>query len=219
MSNDGTHLNGAGIIELDDTLDLYSLLANRRSIRRLLDGPFTEETQQRIELAIHRTPSAYNLPSFHVLLVRDQREAFWAEIEAGYRERLDGDRLERYLQRLDGFRNGVGAIAIYEDRATLPHLRDSWNLSDAQAQSFAHQSLGMVQLAVWLALTSEGLVASLQHWDWLVADRLERFFELPENRFHLTAVLPFGYAAEEPRQNEPIAIERLISRDRYRGES
>lgn len=217
MSNEHDHLNGAGILDLASANDIYTLLANRRSIRRLLDGPYSDEIQQRIEEAIRLTPSAYNLPAFHVIVVRERRAEFWAEIEAAYRERLDGDRLERYLQRLDAFRSGVGAIAIYEDRTVQPRLRDDWNLSDDHARSFVHQALGMVQLAIWLALTSEGLVTSLQHWDWLVQDRLERFFDLPAGRFHLTAVMPFGYAGEAPRQNEPIYLERVVSRDRFNG--
>jgi predicted oxidoreductase (fatty acid repression mutant protein) len=217
MTNELNHLNGAGVLDPATANDFYALLANRRSIRRLLDGPFPDEIKQRIEEAIRLTPSAYNLPTFHVLLVHDRRAEFWAEIESAYHERLEGDRLERYLQRLDAFRGGVGAIAIYEDRPVHPQLRDAWNLSDDQARSFVQQALGMVQLAVWLALTSEGLVTSLQHWDWLVQDRLERFFELPADRFHLTAVMPFGYAGEAPRENDPIAAERVVSHDRYRG--
>jgi len=109
-------------------------------------------------------------------------------------------------------------IAIYEDRQVHPHLRDAWNLSDEQTAAFSQQSLGMLQLSIWLALTAEGLVTSLQHWDWLLHERLERFFALPQGRFHLTAILPIGYPGEEPRANEPIAIERLLSHDRYQGD-
>lgn len=194
-----------------------ALLANRRSIRKLADGPFPSEVQERIEEAVRLTPSAYNVPSFHVLLVREARAEFWAEVEAGFRAGLDGERLERYLQRLDGFRDGVAAIAIYENREAVPALRDAWNLSDQVAQSFSCQSLGMLQLSIWLALTAEGLVTSLQHWDWLIADRLERFFELPAGKYKLTAVLPVGYPAESPREQEPVALERVLSRDRYNG--
>jgi predicted oxidoreductase (fatty acid repression mutant protein) len=198
-------------------IEFTALLASRRSIRRLQDGPFSIETQERIEDAIRYTPAAYNLPSFHVLFVRAERNAFWSEVEAGFRERLDSDRLERYLHRVDGFRNGTAVIVIYEDRLVHPQLRDAWNLSDAQTQEFSQQTLGMLQLSIWLALTAEGLVSSLQHWDWLLKARLETFFGLPEGRFHLTAVMPIGYPAEQPRENEPIAMDRILSRDRYQG--
>lgn len=217
MGNDRFPVNESLVSEGLSPADFTTLLASRRSIRRLQDGPFSTETQQRIEDAIRYTPSAYNLPSFHVLFVHAERDAFWNEVAAGFRERLDGDRLERYLQRVEGFRNGTAVIAIYEDRHVHPQLRDAWNLTDAQALEFSQQSLGMLQFSIWLALTAEGLVTSLQHWDWLLKDRLETFFELPEGRFHLTAIMPIGYPAEPPRENQPIAIDRLLSRDRYNG--
>lgn len=220
MSNDRLTISespATTVSKIMSPADFTALLASRRSIRRLQDGPFSIETQQRIEDAIRYTPAAYNLPSFHVLFVHAERDAFWSAVEAGFSERLDGDRLERYLQRVEGFRNGTAVIAIYEDRLMHPQLRDAWNLTDAQALEFSQQSLGMLQLSIWLALTAEGLVSSLQHWDWLLKDRLESFFGLPEERFHLTAIMPIGYPAEQPRENEPIAIERLLSHDRYQG--
>jgi predicted oxidoreductase (fatty acid repression mutant protein) len=76
-----------------------------------------------------------------------------------------------------------------------------------------HQALGMVQLAIWLAVTAERLVTSLQHWDWLIQDRIAGFVDLPGERFHLAATMPIGLPAEEPRQTTPIERQRLLSVD------
>ena len=196
---------------------LQALLAQRRSIRRLRPGPFAESTQARLHEAVRLTPAAFNVASTHVVFVHAERAAFWQAIEDGFRERLDGDRLERYLSRLDGFRPGVGAALVFEDTLARAALVEAWSITEAQALAFAEQGLGMVQLALWLALTAEGLVTSLQHWDWLVADRIAAFVNLPQDRFRLAAVLPMGYPDEEPRAVEPIALDRVVSRDRYRG--
>jgi predicted oxidoreductase (fatty acid repression mutant protein) len=198
---------------------LLDLLADRRSYRRLRSGPFTIETQVRLLEALRLTPCAFNLPSWHAVLVHADRDAFWAAVEAGFRERLEGDRLDRYLDRLDGFRNGVAIALFFEDVPVRDDLIRAWNLTHEQAYAFAEQGIGMAQLSLWLALTAEGLVTSLQHWEWLIGDILTEFAGVPPEQFRLVATLPIGYPAEAPRSTEPIPIQRLVSRDRYDGYS
>ena len=99
----------------------------------------------------------------------------------------------------------------------LPHLRDAWQISESQAHAFVQQGIGMVQFAIWLALTNDELVTSLQHWEWLVEQRVAEFTSIPGERFKLTAVMPIGYAAEAPRVVERPAPERVISFERFSG--
>jgi predicted oxidoreductase (fatty acid repression mutant protein) len=203
----------------EQLVDLSGLLDRRRSIRRLEDGPIGAGTLTRLIEAVQRTPAAFNLQPWHVVIVRDERAAFWDVIEAGFRAGLSDDRLERYLDRLAGFRPGAGAILIYEDRAVLPRLANDWQISDEQASAFVQQGLGMVQLAMWLALTNEDLVTSLQHWDWLVESRLADFTGIPAERYKLSAIMPIGYAAEPPRSVERPSPERVVSFDRFSGQT
>lgn len=195
--------------------ELLSLLERRRSIRRLQPGPLSEASLQRIAEAVRLTPAAYNLPPWHVVLVHDVLPDFWQLVEQAFLERLEGDRLARYLDRLAGFRGGVAVALVYEDVAIRRELAAAWQITIEQAGAFAEQGLGMVQLALWLALTAEGLVASLQHWDWLLEEPLAGFIGLPTERYRLIATLPIGYADEEPRPTERIALERIVSRDRF----
>ena len=74
----------------------------------------------------------------------------------------------------------------------------------------------MAQLSLWLALTAEGLVTSLQHWDWLLEDRLATFLDAPE-QFRLAAVMPIGYPGEAPRAVERLPVGRVISEERWIG--
>jgi predicted oxidoreductase (fatty acid repression mutant protein) len=203
----------------DDSQVLLDLLAQRPSYRRLRSGPFTIDTQVRLLEALRLTPCAFNLPSWHVVLIHAEREAFWVRVEAAFRERLDDDRLGRYLDRLEGFRNGVAIALFFEDVPVRDDLIRAWNLTHEQAYAFAEQGIGMAQLSLWLALTAEGFVTSLQHWEWLIGDVLTDFAEVPPERFRLVATLPIGYPDEAPRSTEPIPIQRLVSRDRYNGGS
>jgi predicted oxidoreductase (fatty acid repression mutant protein) len=119
-------------------------MQQRRSIRRLQSGPFTAEMRQRLLEAVRLTPSSYNLPPWRVVLVRERRPELWAEIERGFRETLPEDRLERYLQRIDGFRDGVAVALVFVDRDVERVLRER-GLEPEVAQSFVLQALGMVQ--------------------------------------------------------------------------
>ncbi len=192
---------------------LHAVMARRRSIRRLQSGPFPTSTRERLLAAIRLTPAAYNLPPWRVVLVHERRDELWAEVAAGFREGLSGERLQRYLDRLDGFRGGVAVALIFEDRAVERMLREEKGAAPEVAQGFVQQALGMVQLALWLAITVEGLATSLQHWDDLIGARAARFAGLAEDEFGLVATMPIGYAAEEPRAIERAPAELICAVD------
>ncbi|HEY8446051.1 MAG TPA: nitroreductase family protein [Thermomicrobiales bacterium] len=190
---------------------LVRLLASRRSIRRLRPGPLAPATLERIVAAAQLTPAAFNRPSWHLVVVHERRAELWAELEAAFRERLEGERLSRYLDRLEGFRQGIGALLLYEDRAAVEAMRAANQIDEERARAYSEQALGMVQLALWLALTDEGLATSLQHWEALAGDRLAAFLGLPADRYRLVATMPFGYPAEEPRPVERPDPNRVVS--------
>jgi len=194
-------------------LTLQAILAERRSIRRLRSGPFTPEMRERLLSAVRLTPAAYNLPPWRVVIVHERREAFWAEVERGYREMLYGDQLDRYLDRLRGFAPGVAVALVFADRRVERELQEGKGASSEVASSFVQQAMGMVQFSLWLAVTAEGMAASLQHWDHLVGTRLARFAGLPEADFALVATMPIGYADEQPRVIERAAAEQVCPVD------
>lgn len=213
---------GLSLLEADLRLDtgtsepalaLQAILAERRSIRRLRGGVFTPEMRGRLLEAAALTPAAYNLPPWRVVLVHERREAFWAEVEEGFREALHGEQLERYLERLRGFAPGVAVALVFADNAVERELREGKGASAEVAASFVQQALGMVQFALWLVVTAEGMATSLQHWDHLVGARLARFAGLPEGEFTLVATMPIGYADEKPRVIERAAAEQVCAVD------
>jgi len=205
------------LVENRQSQDLVELLTNRRSIRRLRGGAFSVQTRERIEQAIRLTPAAYALPSWHVVLVHEERHAFWNVVEQAFRDRLEDDRLERYLDRLAGFRSGVAVALVYEDIQARNELKDAWQIGEETARAFSEQGIGMVQLSIWLTLTEEGLSTSLQHWEWLLEDRLAEFLGI-SGRYRLAAAMPIGYADEPPRNVERAPAHRVVSRNRFTGE-
>jgi predicted oxidoreductase (fatty acid repression mutant protein) len=169
--------------------------------------------RERLLNAVRLAPAAYNVPPWRVVIVHERREAFWAEVERGFRETLEGEQLARYLERLQGFALGVAVALVFADRRVERELREGKGASAEVAASFVQQAMGMVQLSLWLAVTAEGMAASLQHWDHLVGARLARFAGLPEADFALVATMPIGYADVEPRVIERTAADLICAVD------
>lgn len=59
----------------------------------------------------------------------------------------------------------------------------------------------MHQLVVWTALESEGLGASLQHYNPLIDDEVKKEWNVPSN-WKLIAQMPFGNPTMIPREKE-----------------
>lgn len=206
-------------INRDDSVPDSSVLANlmvrRRSVRQLRHGTVTSDALHRIVEAARHTPAAYNRPPWRVVVIHDHREAFWRVVETAFRARLDGDRLERYLNRLAGFRTGVGAVLVFEDRAVVDEVQAAQGIDSTRAQAFSEQALGMVQLALWLAVVAEGLATSLQHWESLVADAVADFLDLPADRYRLVVTMPIGYAVETSAPVRPPDVHQVVSFDSH----
>ncbi len=198
-----------------DGPDLLTTMMRRRSIKRLRAGPFSDAALDRILEAVRLAPAAFNQPPWRIVVVRQRLPQFWDVVAGAVRERLDGDRQTRYLDRIDGFRPGVATVLVYEAQASRTALQDAWGISPEQAASFAEQGLGMVQLALWLAITGEGLSASLQHWEWLVEQPAAAFLGVPAGDFRLMAMLPIGYADELPPPPNRPAVDDVVSIDRF----
>jgi predicted oxidoreductase (fatty acid repression mutant protein) len=200
---------------VDPAAGLLATMTQRRTVKRLRSGPLSEAALDRVLAAVRLTPAAFNRPPWHLIVLRERQAAFWEMVAGTIAERLAGDRRARYLARVEGFRAGVVTALVYEDLAARDALQAAWDVTVEQARSYAEQGLGMVQLALWLALTAEGLATSLQHLEWLIEDRAAAFLDLPPARYRLVATMPIGYAAELPPPSERSARDGTISYDRF----
>jgi predicted oxidoreductase (fatty acid repression mutant protein) len=190
-----------------------SLLEQRRTIRKLTGGEIEPGLLADLTQAIALTPAAFNRPPWRVVVIHEERHRFWNTVDQAFRGKLEGERLERYLQRLDQFRSGLGAILIYEDRRVAPDLQVEQQLSAETSAAFVQQALGMLQLSLWLTLTNHGFGTSLQHWDWLIEHELPVHTGLPVEHFALVVVMPFGLPDDEPKSSTRTSQSELVAID------
>jgi predicted oxidoreductase (fatty acid repression mutant protein) len=190
-----------------------ALLEQRRTIRELTSGPMESRLLTDLAQAVALTPAAFNRPPWRVVIVHERRHAFWETVELAIQTKLEGDRRDRYIQRLEQFRSGLGAVLIYEDRHIVQDLQRERQLTAETAASYVQQALGMLQLSLWLTLTNHGMGTSLQHWEWLLKDELVAHTGLPVDDFSLVAVMPFGFPGEAPPPSTRNDIADLIAID------
>lgn len=179
---------------------LLEAFTNRRSVRQLMPGHVSNALIEDLTVAADLTPSAFDAQPWRVAILHDWHDAFWDAIEQTIVQRLDGDRRDRYLARANAMRGGGMTLLIFEDVA-LAGPRD--NLTQEEARDQASQSLGMLQLALWLTLTAHGLATSLQHWQWLMEDVALAFVGLSAEDFRLVTFMPVGSATEQPAPRIP----------------
>lgn len=181
---------------------IAALFDARRSTRKLGPAIFSPALIADLAAATHSMPSAFNAQPWHVVVLWERNAAFWDRIAETFAARLDGDRRARYLARASGMRHGGMTLLIFEDFARSAP-RDG--LTDAETRDQASQSLGMVQLALWLTITAHGLDTSLQHWHARIEDVARDFVGLPPDGYRLVSFMPVGERAEPlPSREEAV---------------
>lgn len=151
-----------------------------------------------IEHIIKYTPSAFNSQSTRiVLLLNDQHHKFWDNTKTVLKDVMGPDRdFTPTEQRIDGFKHAYGTILYFEDEDVIKGLQEQMpNYADNFA-NWSVQTNAMHQFAIWTALSSKGIGASLQHYNPLVDQITTQEFDIPAS-WKLVAQMPFGDIREK----------------------
>ncbi len=192
MTNETLQLNHTGLqTHLDNVL-------KRRSIRKLASGPVSEETISHILEAARWSPSSANSQPTRMVVLKERNQEFWDFIEATFKQKLQGEQLQRALGRLPGYRAGVFSIVFFED-TTIAEV----------VKSFAAQALGIVQANVWNAIAAAGLAASNQHMNLQMEEELREFLNVPST-WKSYSIFPVGYPDEVPAEGSRLDPQNVI---------
>ena len=179
----------------------------RRSIRKLADGPVSDETIRTILEAGRWSPSSGNSQPVRIVLVKERHIELWEFIEHTLRTKLQGAQLERALDRLPGYRAGVFSIVFYEDTAIANNPPPG--IDPKIWKSFAIQAMGMTQINVWNSIAAAGLATSNQHINLQMEEELRSFLGVPAT-WDSYSIFPVGYPAETPQEGVRRANEDII---------
>lgn len=190
------------------SVDFYESLQSRRTYYGI-DKQVSvsdERVKEIVEFAVKHTPSAFNSQTARVVVLSgDAHDKLWDLTTSALKKAVgDGD-FTGTQQKMDSFKAGYGTVLFFEEESIVKSLQEQFALYADNFPIWSHQSSGMHQLVVWTALESEGLGASLQHYNPLIDEDVKNEWSLPQS-WKLIAQMPFGNPTAEPgeKQFQPL---------------
>lgn len=145
-----------------------------------------------INEAVMNAPSAMNSQSARVVvLFGEKHEKFWGIVKETLRKVVPIDAFDKTEEKVDSFKAGYGTVLFYEDKTVIRGLENQFELYKDNFVPWAYQGNAMLQFIIWTALDSEGLGASLQHYNPLIDDEVAETFNIDKN-YKLIGQLVFG---------------------------
>lgn len=195
-------------------ISLEESIKNRRSFYELTDkSPISDkEIQKIIEHVLYHAPSPYNSQSARaVLLLGEQHRKLWeiSKTELKKKSRSE-DSWKKTEEKVNtSFLAGYGTVLFFEDMSVVRGLQDKMpSYSDKFAQWSEH-STAIVQILIWLALENEGFGASLQHYNPLIDESVQKEWNISED-WRLIAQMPFGIANDKPAEKPKVPVEERM---------
>ncbi|NCD09796.1 MAG: nitroreductase family protein [Negativicutes bacterium] len=167
----------------------------RRSIYSIGSEKTVPETkiEEIVREALLHTPSPFNSQSTRlVLLFGKEHKKLWDLTLAELEKIVSPKQFEQTAKKInDCFASGYGTILFFEEKKIVENLCNSFPSYADRFPFWSHHTNAMHQFVIWTALESEGLGASLQHYNPLIDDAVRSEWGLPES-WQLIAQMPFG---------------------------
>lgn len=182
--------------------EFLNLIEQRRTIYALAKN--VEQTPEYLTDLIQRTiresPSSFNSQSSRaVILFNAEHEKFWNFVKQELQAyATDEAAAAKTAAKMDSFAAGLGTILFFEDMSVIEDLQTRFALYAENFPIWAEHSTAMAQFATWTALHTEGLGASLQHYNPIVDQQVHKEWDIPQN-WKLRAQLVFGSIEAEAK--------------------
>ncbi len=187
----------------------WEALEGRRSVYGFdKEKPVAQEKiVEIVEKALTLVPSSFNCQSTRmVVLFGEHHKKLWDIVIDALRKVTDDQQFEKSKEKVqENFQSGYGTVLFFEDQAVVKGLQDQFSLYADKFPVWSEHTAAMHQLTVWVALSGEGLGASLQHYHPLIDDAVRKEWNIPESWF-LTAQMPFGKPLCAPEEKDHMAI-------------
>ncbi|MFC5700339.1 nitroreductase family protein [Cohnella faecalis] len=174
--------------------EFWTAVRERRSLYALSkQSPISDaRIQEIVEEAVKHTPSSFNSQSARlVLLLGEQHNKLWDITTEVLKGIVPANQFEPTQQKMDAFRGAYGTVLFFEDKSVIEGLQASFPSYQDKFPIWSHHTSAMHQFVVWTGLESEGLGASLQHYNPIIDEKVKAEWNLPAS-WSLEAQLPFG---------------------------
>lgn len=171
------------------------LIKNRRSIYTIGKNitHTTTDLTTLIQETIKQSPSSFNSQSSRaVILFHAEHEKFWNFVRKELAQyAANEEALNKTNAKIDSFAAGVGTVLFFEDQQVIADLQARFALYAENFPIWSEHSTAIAQFSVWSALHTEGLGASLQHYNPIVDEKVHAEWHIPTS-WKLRAQLVFG---------------------------
>jgi uncharacterized protein len=192
--------------------NFYDAIKERRSIYSISkESPVSDERiKEVIEDAVKHVPSSFNSQSSRVVvLFGEKHDKLWDIAMEALRKIVPEENFSSTEQKINSFKAGHGTVLYFEDFSVVESLQKQFELYKDNFPVWAEQTSGMLQFAIWTALSIEGLGATLQHYTELIEDEVKREFEIPNN-WKMIGQMPFGKGTAPAGEKEFSPIENRV---------
>ena len=160
--------------------------------------------------AVKYAPSAFHSQSSRaILLLGVNHSKLWAIVKEILRTKVSAENFPTTEAKIDSFAAGHGTILYYEDMDVIKKMQEAVPPYAENFPVWSMQSAGMLQYAVWTALATEGMGASLQHYNPIIDDEVAQVFGVPKS-WKLIAQMPFGSPTGDPAELEYVDLENRV---------
>jgi predicted oxidoreductase (fatty acid repression mutant protein) len=158
-----------------------------------------------IKHAIKQSPSSFNSQSSRaVILFNEQHEKFWDLVKEKLKSYAkDEESAVKTSAKMDSFAAGVGTVLFFEDMNVINGLQEQFPSYAENFPIWAEHSTAIAQFATWTALHTDGLGASLQHYNPIVDEQVHAEWDIPAS-WKLRAQLVFGSVEGEAKDKAYI---------------
>jgi len=192
--------------------NLSELFENRRSIYNIgkSDSIFNDDIIKIVENCITLCPTAFNCQSSRVVLLFEKHNAiFWNMVSDNLKKIVPAENFSKTAEKMISFQNGIGTILFFDDEDITNRMKQKFQLYAHNFSIWAQQSNAMLQYMVWLALAEKKIGASLQHYNEIIQDEINKKFQLPKS-WKVICQMPFGIITEAPTKKEIGDVNKMI---------
>ena len=167
-----------------------------------------------IKEAARSCPSAMNSQSARIVILMEHSHLkFWNMVK-GIQHRVLAEAIwESADLKVDRCAAAFGTVLFFEDQDIIYNLKKGKPLQTEAFEIWSEQTSGMVQYAIWTAIASTGLGASIHHFNPSIDRETVDLFALPKN-WQLKAQLVFGSIlkpAEDKNELNDDVLFRVLS--------
>ena len=193
-------------------MDIMEQLAKRHSFYEINNkiALKEEEISDSIKTALKLYPSPFNSQSARLLvLYNKEHQKFWQLVEKELLKSAPKEKAASISERINSFYVGFGTILYFLDTNIIKTQEKQMPLYAKNFNTWAHHSNAMLQYMIWTSFANNHIGASLQHYNPLINEAVQKNFDIPKN-WELIAQMPFGGIVNTPQAHSFENIEEKI---------